>query len=56
MMSMSEIRLQDVNMRINTIVGVKKYQEVKKVMETFDQKLRQAVEQPENHQVDFKIK
>lgn len=56
-MSMNELRLQNLNLRINTIVGVKKYQEVKKVMEAFDNKLRQEVEKPgKEHQVDLKIK
>lgn len=56
-MSINEFRLQDINIRINTIVGVKKYQEVKKAMEAFDQKLLQEMEKPgEKRQVDFKIK
>lgn len=57
-MSTNEFRLQDINLRINTIVGVKKYQEIKKAMEAFDQKLLQEMEKPgeEHHQVDFKIK
>lgn len=56
-MSINELRLQDINIRINTIVGVKKYQEIKKVMENFDQKLLREMEKPgPEHQVDFKIK
>lgn len=56
-MSINEFRLQDTNMRINTIVGVRKYQEVKKVMEAFERKVHQEIEKPgTQHQVDFKIK
>jgi hypothetical protein len=56
-MSMNEFRIQDINMRINTFVGVRKYQEIKKVMETFDQKLQQETEKTgTEHQVDIKIK
>ena len=56
-MSINELRLQDINIRINTIIGVRKYQEIKKVMETFDQKLHQEMEKPgQGHQVDVKIK
>lgn len=56
-MSINELRLQDINMRINTIIGMKKYQEIKKAMETFDQRLHRETEKPGGeHQVDFKIK
>lgn len=56
-MSMNELHLHDLNFRINTIVGVRKYQEVKKVMEVFDTQLHREMEKPgKEHQVDFKIK
>ena len=55
-MSISGLGLQDLNIKINTIVGVKQYQEVKKAMEAFDNKLRLEMEKPGTQQVDVKIK
>jgi hypothetical protein len=47
-------RLDDINSRVNTVVGLKKYQQIKKVMEEFDTKLQEEInKQP--HKVDHKI-
>lgn len=36
-------RLNAVNNRVNTVVGLKQYRQVKKVMEEFDSKLSQEI-------------
>lgn len=33
----------DLNTRVNTVVGIKKYQQIKKVMEEFDSKLQREL-------------
>ncbi len=37
-------RLNGINNRVNTVVGLKQYQQVKKVMEKFDSKLREEMD------------
>lgn len=37
-------RLNGINNKVNTVVGLKQYQQVKKTMEEFDSKLRQEMD------------
>lgn len=53
-MSVNDPRLNDLNTRVNTVVGIKKYQEIKKVMEEFDSKLQKEINKQPN-KVDHKI-
>lgn len=47
-------RFNAINNKVNTIVGLKQYRQVKKVMEEFDSKLRQEMDKPSK--VDRQIK
>jgi len=47
-------RLNGINTKVNTLVGIKQYREVKKVMENFDSKLNLEMEKASK--VDRKIK
>lgn len=55
-MSINGLPLTDVNTRFNTIAGVKKYQQVKKVMEEFDNKLKQEVAKTDKFKINIQIK
>jgi hypothetical protein len=37
-------RLNGINTRVNTVVGIKQYRHVKKVMEDFDSKLNREID------------
>ncbi len=47
--------LNDINSRVNTVVGIKKYQEVKKIMSDFDKQLQNEINK-QAPKVDHKIK
>lgn len=47
-------RLNAINNKVNTVVGLKQYRQVKKAMEEFDSKLRQEMGKPSK--VDRQIK
>lgn len=47
-------RFNAINNKVNTVVGLKQYQRVKKTMEEFDSKLRQEMDKPPK--VDRQIK
>lgn len=54
-MAVNGPRIDDLNSRVNTVVGLKKYQQIKKVMAEFDSKLQDELnKQP--HKVDHEIK
>ncbi len=55
-MSINALHSNDVNRRVNTVTGLKKYQEVKKVMEVFKNELRQEMEKPQSTKVDYRVK
>lgn len=40
-----------INNRVNSVVGLKQYQQVKKVMEGFDSKLRQEMDKKIDRQI-----
>ena len=43
-----DLNLSMVNRKVNTVVGLKQYQNVKKVMETFDMKMQQELNKVPN--------
>jgi 3-dehydroquinate dehydratase len=47
--------INDLNSKVNTVVGIKKYQQIKKVMAEFDSMLQNEINQ-QPHKVDHKIK
>jgi hypothetical protein len=54
-MAVNGPRFDDVNIRVNSVVGLKKYQQVKKVMAEFDSKLQNEINK-QSPKVDHKIK
>lgn len=44
-------RLNVINNRVNAVVGLKQYQQVKKVMAEFDSKLRQEMDKKIDQQI-----
>jgi 3-dehydroquinate dehydratase len=54
-MAVNGPRIDDLNSRVNTVVGLKKYQQIKQVMSEFDLKLRDELNK-QTHKVDHKIK
>lgn len=44
-------RLNTINNRVNKVVGLKQYRQVKKVMEEFDSKLRQEMDKKVDRQL-----
>jgi hypothetical protein len=54
-MAVNGPRMDDLNSRVNTVVGLKKYQQIKQVMAEFDSKLQTELNKP-THKVDHKIK
>lgn len=44
-------RLNVINNRVNTVVGLKQYRQVKKTMEEFDSKLRQEMDKKVDRQI-----
>jgi hypothetical protein len=54
-MAVNGPRFDDVNTRVNTVVGIKNYQKTKQVMAEFDSKLQNELNK-QTPKVDFKIK
>ncbi len=48
----NSIKLNDTNLRINTITGMKSYRKVKEVLSKFDEKLADEMGKPVNANLD----